>query len=31
VRVDGQVETRRGKKLLAGARVEARGRVVLVV
>ena len=31
VRVDGQVETRRGKKLVAGARVEARGRVVLVV
>ena len=30
VRVDGQVETRRGRKLLAGARVEARGRVVWV-
>jgi ribosome-associated protein len=30
VRVDGQVETRRGRKLVAGARVEARGRTVRV-
>jgi ribosome-associated protein len=31
VRVDGQVEIRRGKKLPAGSRVEARGRTILVL
>jgi len=31
VRVNGQVETRRGRKLVAGDRVEARGRLVLLV
>ena len=31
VRVNGQVETRRGRKLVVGDRVEARGRVVVLV